>query len=57
MGNIPVTATRFARAPAAGGWSAYCAAARTLRDISVTASAAQPAIEVKREGCDGSRSV
>jgi len=50
MGNVPVTDTRSARAPAAGGWSAYCAAARTLRDISVTASAAQPAFEAKREG-------
>ena len=57
MGNVPVTDTRSARAPAAGGWSAYCAAARTLRDISVTASAAQPAFEAKREGCDGNRSV
>jgi hypothetical protein len=54
MGNLPVIDTRFSRAPASAGWSAYCAAARSLKE---TASTAQPAIEAKREGCDGSRSV
>jgi hypothetical protein len=57
MGNVPVIESRHARAPGAGGWSAYCAAARTLREVSATINAARPAIEVKREGCDGSRSV